>query len=106
MSSNILQTPIVYLKGVGPNRAEKLGSELGVATYQDLIHLFPNRYLDKTQYYSINQLQRNSSDVQIIGKIINIRTIEQKRGSRLTAQFTDGTGEMELVWFRGQKWIR
>lgn len=106
MSSNILQTPIAYLKGVGPNRAEKLRAELGIATYQDLIHLFPNRYLDKTQYYTISQLQRSSADVQIAGKIINIRTIEQKRGSRLVAQFTDATGEMELVWFRGQKWIR
>ena len=106
MSSNILQTPIAYLKGVGPNRAEKLMGELGIATYQDLIHLFPNRYLDKTQYYTIGQLQRNSADVQIIGKIINIKTIEQKKGSRLVALFTDGTGEMELVWFRGQKWIR
>lgn len=106
MKSNILQTPIAYLKGVGPHRAEKLKTELGIATYQDLIHLFPNRYLDKTQYYTISQLQRSSADVQIIGKIINIKTIEQKRGSRLVAQFTDGTGEMELVWFRGQKWIR
>src|SRR5690606_16835513 len=106
MNSNKLQTPIAYLKGVGPNRADKLRAELGVATYQDLIHLFPNRYLDKTQYYTIGQLQRSSADVQIIGKIVNIKTIEQKRGSRLVALFTDGTGEMELVWFRGQKWIR
>ncbi|MCK0189052.1 ATP-dependent DNA helicase RecG [Arenibacter sp. F20364] len=106
MNSNVLQTPIVYLKGVGPNRAETLQSELGIQTYQDLINLFPNRYIDKTQYYKINQLQRTSSDVQIIGKIVNIKTVEQKRGKRLVAKFIDDTGEMELVWFRGQKWIR
>jgi len=91
---------------VGPNRAETLLSELGIATYQDLLNLFPNRYLDKTQYYKIGQLQRNSSDVQIMGKIIHLKTVEQKKGKRLVAKFIDETGEMELVWFRGQKWIR
>jgi ATP-dependent DNA helicase RecG len=106
MNSNVLQTPIVYLKGVGPNRAETLQSELGIHTYQDLINLFPNRYIDKTQYYKISQLQRTSSDVQIVGKIVNIKTVEQKKGKRLVAKFIDDTGEMELVWFRGQKWIR
>jgi ATP-dependent DNA helicase RecG len=106
MNSNSLQTPIVYLKGVGPNRAETLQSELGIHTYQDLINLFPNRYIDKTQYYKINQLQRNSADVQVLGKIIHIKSVEQKKGKRLVATFTDETGQMELVWFRGQKWIR
>lgn len=106
MNSNLLQTPIDYLKGVGPARAELLRKEIGIHTYQDLINFFPNRYLDKTKYYKINQLQQNSADIQIIGKIINIKTVEQKRGSRLVAEFIDDTGKMELVWFRGQKWIR
>jgi len=106
MNTNVLQTPIAYLKGVGPNRAETLQSELGIYTYQDLINLFPNRYIDKTHYYKINQLQRTSSEVQVIGKIVNIKTVEQKRGKRLVAKFIDDSGEMELVWFRGQKWIR
>ena len=106
MNSNTLQTPIAYLKGVGPNRAETLQSELGIQTFQDLLNLFPNRYLDKTQYYRIGQLQRSNADVQIKGKIVNIKTIEQKKGKRLVAKFIDDTGEMELVWFRGQKWIR
>ena len=106
MNSNFLQTPITYLKGVGPNRAEILQGELGIHTYQDLLNLFPNRYLDKTQYYKIAQLQRSNADVQIVGKIIKIKTVEQKRGKRLVASFLDETGQMELVWFRGQKWIR
>ena len=106
MNTNVLQTPIAYLKGVGPNRAETLQSELGIYTYQDLINLFPNRYIDKTKYYKINQLQRTNSEVQAIGKIVNIKTVEQKRGKRLVAKFIDDSGEMELVWFRGQKWIR
>ncbi|WP_396634696.1 ATP-dependent DNA helicase RecG [Maribacter sp. R86514] len=106
MNANFLQTPVVYLKGVGPNRAETLKSELGISTYQDLLNLFPNRYIDKTQYYKISQLQRSSADVQIVGKIVHLKTVEQKRGSRLVARFKDDTGEIELVWFRGQKWLR
>ncbi|MDE3740596.1 ATP-dependent DNA helicase RecG [Maribacter polysaccharolyticus] len=106
MNANFLQTPITYLKGVGPHRAQILQSELGIGTYQDLLNLYPNRYIDKTQYYKIGQLQRNNADVQIVGKIIHLKTIEQKKGKRLTATFIDDTGEMELVWFRGQKWIR
>ncbi len=105
MSSN-LQTPIEYLKGVGPNRADLLRSELGIHTYQDLINLFPNRYLDRTTYYKINELQRNSSEVQIIGKITGFKEVAQKRGKRLVGRFEDDSGFMELVWFRGQKWIR
>ncbi|PWK19555.1 ATP-dependent DNA helicase RecG [Xanthomarina spongicola] len=102
----MLQTPIDYLKGVGPNRADLLRKELGIHTYQDLINLFPNRYLDRTQYYKINQLQRNSTEVQIVGEIISLKEVAQKRGKRLVAIFKDETGTMELVWFRGQKWIR
>jgi len=102
----MLQTPIDYLKGVGPNRADLLRKELGIHTYQDLINLFPNRYLDRTKYYKINQLQRNNAEVQIIGEIISLKEVAQKRGKRLVATFKDDTGTMELVWFRGQKWIR
>lgn len=103
---SVLQTPIDYLKGVGPNRADLLKKELGIYTYQDLMNLFPNRYLDKTKYYKINQLQRNAAEVQVVGKIINLKMVEQKRGKRLVATFQDETGTMELVWFRGQKWIK
>ena len=105
MSTN-LQTPIDYLKGVGPNRADLLRSELGIHSYQDLINLFPNRYLDRTKYYKISDLQRNSAEVQIIGKITGFKEVAQKRGKRLVGTFEDETGRMELVWFRGQKWIR
>ncbi|WP_299610958.1 ATP-dependent DNA helicase RecG [uncultured Aquimarina sp.] len=106
MSATILQTPIDYLKGVGPSRADLLRTELGIHTYQDLVNFFPNRYIDKTNYYKINELQRTSAEVQIVGKIIHIKTVEQKRGKRLVAKFMDDTGEMELVWFRGHKWIK
>lgn len=100
-----LQTPIDYLKGVGPNRAGLLRSELGIHTYQDLINLFPNRYIDKTQYYKINQLHQNSAEVQMVGHISNFKEAGQGRSKRLVATFRDETGFMELVWFRGHKWI-
>ena len=101
-----LQTPIDYLKGVGPNRADLLRKELGIHTFQDLINLFPNRYIDRTKYYKINELQNNNADVQIIGKITTVTEVPQKQGKRLVATFQDETGVMELVWFRGHKWIR
>ena len=103
MNNNFLQTPLTYLKGVGPNRAQLLQNELGVGTYQDLLNFFPNRYIDKTKYYKIKELERSSADVQIIGKLIHLKTVQQKKGSRLVATFVDDSGEMELVWFRMQK---
>src|SRR5690554_2186738 len=106
MNTYLLQTPIDRLKGLWPKRAELLKKELGIHTFQDLLNLFPNRYLDRTQYYKIAQLQQTNAEVQIIGKITHIKTVEQKKGKRLVATFIDETGTMELVWFRGQKWIR
>ena len=106
MAQDVLQTPIEYLKGVGPNRAELLRSELGIHTFQDLIHLFPNRYIDRTQFYKINALQHNKAEVQIVGQITDIKEVGQKRGKRLVATFRDDTGKIDLVWFRRQKWVR
>ena len=107
MQQNLLQTPIEYLKGVGPNRGELLRKELGIHKYVDLLNFFPNRYIDRTRYYKINELQNNAAEVQIIGKIINIKTVEFGRNQkRLVATFVDDTGQMELVWFQGHKWIR
>ncbi|WP_396209665.1 ATP-dependent DNA helicase RecG [Flavobacterium sp.] len=104
---NLLETPIEYLKGVGPQRGDLLRKELSIYKYIDLLNLFPNRYIDRTRYYKINELQNSNSEVQIIGKIVHIKTIEQGKGkSRLVATFIDDTGQMELVWFQGQKWIR
>ncbi|SEB38543.1 ATP-dependent DNA helicase RecG [Tenacibaculum sp. MAR_2009_124] len=101
-----LNSPVTYIKGVSVARAELLYSELGVKTCRDLLHLFPFRYVDKTQFYTIKQLEQNSSEVQIVGKITGIKSVKQKRGSRLVAIFSDATGTMELVWFKGAKWIK
>jgi len=107
MSNSLLQTPIEYLKGVGPQRGELLRKELGIHRYDDLVNFFPNRYIDRTRYYKINELQKNDSEVQIIGKIIHIKTVEfGKAKKRLVATFVDETGQIELTWFQGHKWIR
>lgn len=105
MQPDPLHTPVMYLKGVGPGRAELLRRELNIATLQDVLYLFPNRYLDKSRYYKISELQRNASEVQVVGKIVHLKTVAQKKGKRLVATFRDETGEMELVWFRSQRWF-
>ncbi|MDQ7917434.1 ATP-dependent DNA helicase RecG [Mesonia sp. MT50] len=106
MNTSSLQTPIDYLKGVGPNRAEVLRKELGIHTYQDLLNLFPNRYIDKTKYYKVAEIQRNSAEIQLVGKITHLKIVGKKRGKRLVADFVDETGKIELVWFRGHKWLK
>jgi ATP-dependent DNA helicase RecG len=103
----LLQTPIEYLKGVGPQRGELLRKELGIHKYEDLLNFYPNRYIDRTRYYKINELQNSAAEVQIIGKIVHLKTVEfGKNKKRLVATFVDETGEIELVWFQGHKWIR
>ncbi|QVY67612.1 DUF559 domain-containing protein [Polaribacter sp. Q13] len=81
-------------------------AELGIKTCNDLLNFFPFRYIDKTTFYAIKDLQPNSSEVQIVGKITRVKSVAQKRGSRLVATLQDATGSMELVWFKGQKWIK
>ena len=104
----MLETPIEYLRGVGPQRALLLKSELQVANFQDLLHLFPTRYIDKTQYYKIQDLRETTTEVQVVGRIIHLKTVEGKNKAqqRLVATFTDGTGNMELVWFRPSQWLK
>ena len=101
-----LDYPITYIKGISVQRATLLYTELGIKNCNDLLNFFPFRYIDKTQFYQIKELQPNSSEVQIVGKITHIKSVAQKRGSRLVATFQDASGSMELVWFKGQKWIK
>lgn len=106
MSKSKTNIPISYLKGVGTARAELLASELGLRKTKDLFTFFPNRYIDRTKFYQIKELHEETSDVQIIGVVSSIRTVQQKRGSRLVAEFMDKTGVLQLVWFKGAKWIK
>ena len=100
------QTSIEYLKGVGPERARLLKEELKITTIDDLLHFFPNRYIDRSQFHLINELPKNNSEVQIKGKITQIEILQQKRGKRMVAHFEDTSGKIDLIWFRGYKWIR
>ena len=101
-----MQTALVYLKGVGPERSRLLKEELQLRTYQDLLHFFPNRYIDRSRFYPINELPHSNAEIQIKGRITSVSYVQQKRGKRMIATFEDQTGSMDLVWFRGHKLIR
>jgi ATP-dependent DNA helicase RecG len=103
---DVMHTAIEYLKGVGPERSRLLKEELNIQTYQDLLHFFPNRYIDRSKFYPINQLPNTSAEFQIKGIVTSIDFIKQKRGKRMVANFQDETGNMQLVWFRGYQWIK
>lgn len=98
--------PIEHLKGIGSKRAQVLAKELQLFTYADLLYFFPYKYVDRTRYYKISELKGINTEVQTVGKIIHLKTVPQKRGSRLVAVFADETGQMELVWFQSVKWFR
>ena len=100
-----LNNPITYINGVSVQRATLLYTALGIKSCNDLLNFFPFRYIDKTQFFQIKDLQPNTAEVQIVGKITHIKSVAQQKGSRLVATFQDASGVMELVWFKGQKWI-
>ncbi|MEM9857781.1 MAG: ATP-dependent DNA helicase RecG [Bacteroidota bacterium] len=100
------ETPIEFLKGVGPQRAALLGKELKIFTYGDLIQYYPFRHEDRTQFYLINELEASMPYVQVRGKVCQIETIGSARKRRLVVYLKDETGELELVWFKGVDWIK
>jgi ATP-dependent DNA helicase RecG len=100
-----LDTSLVYLKGVGPKRAELLQKELGISTYEQLLNHYPFRYIDRTRFYKINELNPDMPLVQVIGRITSKETIGEKHKKRIVAKFTDDTGTMDLVWFQSLKWV-
>lgn len=107
MSTSFFETHIEFLKGVGPKRAEILKKELKIFTFFDLLNYFPFRYIDKSKFYNINQINNDLTYVQICGKIISIDTIGSNfRNQRLVATLEDDTATIELVWFKGIKWIK
>lgn len=105
MSSNFLNTPIEYLKNVGPQKADVLKKELHIFRYSDLLTFYPFRYVDRTKFYKVKDISEDLPYVQLRGKIINTKTAGAKRSQRFVATFADETGTLELVWFQGAKWI-
>lgn len=105
MRTSFLDTPIEYLKGVGPQRAEMLKKELQVFTYSDLLIQYPFRYVDRTKFYTIKEINPEMPFVQLKGKIIDMYITGERRAKRLIALLQDSSGTVELVWFQGIKWI-
>lgn len=106
MQVDLLQTPIEFLKGVGPKRAELLKKELNIFTYKDLLYYYPYRHIDKSKVHRIIDIAPEEGQyVQFKGRITHYEIVGQQRAKRLVAQFTDGTGYIELVWFNSVKWI-
>lgn len=105
MFATNLDTPLVYLKGVGPKRAELLQKELGISTYEQLLNHYPFRYIDRTRFYKINELNPEMPLVQVVGKIVSKDIVGEKQKKRIVAKFADETGTMDLVWFQSLKWV-
>ena len=105
MNSDILNTSIEFLKGVGPNRAKLLNGELKISTFKDLLFQFPFRYIDKTSYHKISEIQSINSEIQIIGKISDLKEVGIGKKKRLVAKFIDDTGSIDLVWFKTNRWL-
>ncbi len=103
---DILNTPIEFLKGVGPQRAAVLAKEFNIRTYEDLLTYYPYRWVDKSQVYHVTDIVENGSYIQLRGHISGAKVIGEGRGKRLAATFTDETGSIDLVWFNGIKWIQ
>ncbi len=102
---DFLETNITYLLGVGPKRAELLNKELNIYTYRDLLYYFPYKYIDRTKFYKISELDPELPLVQIKGSIKGYYTEGHGAGKRLVADFRDETGTIKLIWFKGIKWI-
>lgn len=105
MSADILDRDIKFLAGVGPKRAELLNKELNIYTFRDLIYYFPYKHIDRTKFYKISQISGDLPYIQLEGKIDRVETAGSGRSRRLTAIISDGTGSLELVWFKGLRWI-
>ncbi len=101
-----LDTPIEYLKGVGPKRAELLRAESDIHTFRDLITYYPFRYIDRSRFHKVREVTADMPYVQIRGKISHIQLHGRHRTTRMTAWLSDETGRMELVWFRGFQWLK
>lgn len=106
MYRNPLKKTVEYLKGCGPERAKTLQAELGIFRYEDLLNHFPFRYIDRSKYYTIREIRSTAAEIQLKGQMVAIQEIKQGKVNRLVAKFQDGTGTIELIWFKVTKWQR
>ncbi|TYP91170.1 ATP-dependent DNA helicase RecG [Sphingobacterium allocomposti] len=106
MADLSIVTPIEYLKGVGPQKADVLKKELQLFTIGDLLQYYPFRYIDRTAFHKIRELHAQMVGAQVVGRLISVQEVGEKRGRRLIGQFRDDTGSMELVWFQSLSWLK
>jgi ATP-dependent DNA helicase RecG len=103
--TSFFETPVEYLKGVGPQRAALLAKELRILTFGDLLQHYPFRYDDRSRFYTVREVKEDLPHIQLKGRISNPGFAGHGYKKRLTATFSDGTGSLELVWFQGATWI-
>lgn len=103
--TDLAKLDIKYLPGVGPKRAELLNKELEIFTYLDLLHYYPYKYIDRSKTYKISEIDGSMPYIQLRGRIVSYNTHGEGARRRLTALFSDGTGVIELVWFKGIRYI-
>ncbi len=106
MTGSFLDNPILYLKGVGSAREKLLKAELGIKSFEDILYYFPFRYIDRSRFYKVEEIDEEMPFVQLRGKISNIQIQGALAKTRLTASFRDDSGSLELIWFKGIKWVR
>ena len=104
--SYILDREIQYLPGIGEKRAALLEKELGIRTFGDMLYTFPYRYIDRSKVYSISEIDSASAYIQLRGKIIRTSTSGSGKTARLVATLRDESGTIDLVFFKGLKWIQ
>lgn len=97
---------IVYLPGVGPKKAEVLRKEAEISSYEDLLYYFPYKYVDRTRFYRVGEVRGDMPYIQLKGRILSYEVIGEFRKKRLVARFTDGTGTIQLVWFKGIHFVK
>ena len=101
-----LENDISFLKGVGPARADQFRMELGIRTWEDLLMHYPFRYVDKSQVQKVRDVKSDAVAVQLQGTIVRLTELGEARAKRLVGIFQDETGTMELVWFKGARWLK
>lgn len=96
---------IMYLPGVGPKKAEILQKEASIFSYEDLLFYFPYKYIDRSRFYKVVEITGNMPYIQLKGRILYYDTVGEGRTKRLVGKFTDGTGTIDLVWFKGMNFV-
>ena len=96
---------IKYLPGVGPKKADLLNKELGIRNAEDLVRHYPYKYVDRSRFYYLHEISEDMPFIQVKGQIIRFEKMGEGPTQRLTAIFTDGKGTIELVWFKGVKYV-